>query len=81
MGNLTIKSKINRETKVSSEKVNLYIPLEKCCVYEDKIDIDTLKETYYLHAYFPYILSHQLRYSKFMNFRLTKLKEKLFPLD
>jgi len=36
MGNLTIKSKINRETEVSSEKVNLYIPPEKCCVYEDE---------------------------------------------
>ena len=36
MGNLTIKSKINRETEVPSEKVNLYIPPEKCCVYEDE---------------------------------------------
>jgi len=36
MGNLTIKSKINRETEVSSEKANLYIPPEKCCVYEDE---------------------------------------------
>ena len=36
MGNLTIKSKINRETEVSSEKVNLHIPSEKCCVYEDE---------------------------------------------
>ena len=25
-----------RETEVSSEKVNLYIPAEKCCVYEDE---------------------------------------------
>ena len=36
IGNLTIKSKINRETEVPSEKVNLYIPSEKCCVYEDE---------------------------------------------
>jgi len=36
MGNLTIKSKINRETEVPSEKVNLHIPPEKCCVYEDE---------------------------------------------
>jgi len=36
IGNLTIKSKINRETEVSSEKVNLHIPSEKCCVYEDE---------------------------------------------
>jgi glycerol transport system ATP-binding protein len=36
MGNLTIKSKINRETEVSSEKVNLHIPPENCCVYEDE---------------------------------------------
>ena len=36
MGNLIIKSKINRETEVPSEKVNLHIPPEKCCVYEDE---------------------------------------------
>ena len=36
IGNLTIKSKINRETEVPSEKVYLYIPSEKCCVYEDE---------------------------------------------
>jgi len=36
MGNLTIKSKIKRKTEVPSEKVNLYIPSEKCCVYEDE---------------------------------------------
>jgi glycerol transport system ATP-binding protein len=36
MNNLIIKSKINRETEVSSEKINLYIPPEKCCVYEDE---------------------------------------------
>ena len=35
MGNLTIKSKINRETEVPSHNVKLYIPAEKCCVYED----------------------------------------------
>ena len=43
MGNLTIKSKINRETEVSPEKVNLYIPAEKCCVYEDEKLIYILK--------------------------------------
>jgi len=35
MGNLTIKSKINRETEVPSAYVKLYIPAEKCCVYEE----------------------------------------------
>jgi glycerol transport system ATP-binding protein len=35
MGNLTIKSKINRETEVPSHNVKLYVPAEKCCVYED----------------------------------------------
>ena len=33
MGSLTIKSKINRETEVPSSDVKLYIPAEKCCVY------------------------------------------------
>ncbi|MDB4157647.1 hypothetical protein N9586_01840 [Candidatus Pelagibacter sp.] len=36
MDNLTIKSKINIETEVPSEKVSLYIPSEKCCVYKDE---------------------------------------------
>ena len=36
MGNLTIKSKINRETEVPSNDVKLHIPAEKCCVYEDE---------------------------------------------
>ena len=36
MGNLTIKSKINRETEVPSSNVKLHIPAEKCCVYEDE---------------------------------------------
>ncbi|MDA8593651.1 ABC transporter ATP-binding protein, partial [Candidatus Pelagibacter bacterium] len=35
MGNLTIKSKINRETEVPSSNVRLHIPAEKCCVYEN----------------------------------------------
>ena len=35
MGNLTIKSKINRETEVPSHNVKLHIPAEKCCVYDD----------------------------------------------
>ena len=36
MGNLTIKSKINRETEVPSSNVKLHIPAEKCCVYENE---------------------------------------------
>ena len=36
MGNLTIKSKINRETEVPSSDVKLHIPAEKCCVYKDE---------------------------------------------
>ena len=36
MGNLIIKSKINRETEVPSTNVKLHIPPEKCCVYKDE---------------------------------------------
>ena len=36
MGNLTIKSKINREIEVPSSNVKLHIPAEKCCVYRDE---------------------------------------------
>ena len=36
MGNLTIKSKINRETEISSDTVKLYIPANKCCVYQNE---------------------------------------------
>jgi glycerol transport system ATP-binding protein len=36
MGNLTIKSKINRDVEVPSYNVKLYIPAEKCCVYRDE---------------------------------------------
>jgi glycerol transport system ATP-binding protein len=36
MGNLTIKSKINRETELPSSNVKLHIPAEKCCVYENE---------------------------------------------
>jgi glycerol transport system ATP-binding protein len=36
MGNFTIKSKINRETEVPTSNVKLYIPAEKCCVYENE---------------------------------------------
>ena len=36
MGNLTIKSKINRDTEVPSSNVKLHIPAEKCCVYKDE---------------------------------------------
>ena len=35
MGNLTIRSKINRETEIPSSNLKLHIPPEKCCVYED----------------------------------------------
>ena len=35
MGNLTIKSKISRDTEVPSQNVKLYMPAEKCCVYEN----------------------------------------------
>ena len=35
MGQLTIKSKINRETAVPTNDVKLYIPPEKCCLYEN----------------------------------------------
>jgi glycerol transport system ATP-binding protein len=41
MGNLTIKSKINREIEVPSSNVKLHIPAEKCCVYRDeKVNIN-----------------------------------------
>ena len=36
MKNFTIKSKIEREKPISKDEVNLYIPAEKCCVYEDE---------------------------------------------
>jgi len=36
IGNLTIKSKINRETEVPSDSVKLHIPAERCCVYENE---------------------------------------------
>ena len=35
MGNLTIKSKVHRETEIPSENVKLHIPADKCCVYEN----------------------------------------------
>ena len=35
MGNLTIKSKVKRETEISDQNVKLHIPPEKCCVYEE----------------------------------------------
>ena len=35
MGNLTIKSKVNRETEIPAQNVKLYFPADKCCVYED----------------------------------------------
>ena len=30
-----IKSKVNRETEISGEKIKLHIPAEKCCIYEN----------------------------------------------
>ncbi len=36
MGNLTIKSKINRESEIPSSNVKLHIPAEKCCIYHDE---------------------------------------------
>ena len=36
IGSLTIKSKINRETEVPLDKVNLHIPENKCCIYENE---------------------------------------------
>ena len=35
-GNFIIKSKINRETEVPSDKINLHIPADTCCVYSDE---------------------------------------------
>ena len=36
IGNLTIKSKISRETEVPLDKVDLHIPEDKCCIYENE---------------------------------------------
>ena len=35
MGQLTIKSKINREIEVSNNTIKLHFPAEKCCVYQN----------------------------------------------
>ena len=35
MDKFEIKSKVNRETEISGEKIKLYIPAEKCCIYEN----------------------------------------------
>jgi len=35
MGDLTIKSKVTRETEIPNQNVKLHIPAEKCCVYEN----------------------------------------------
>ena len=35
VGELVIKSKIKRETEISTDKVELYIPQDKCCIYEN----------------------------------------------
>ena len=37
MRDLTINSQINRDTEVPSSDVKLYIPADKCCVYEHEI--------------------------------------------
>ena len=36
VGNLIIKSKINRETEVPLDSISLHIPAERCCIYEDE---------------------------------------------
>ena len=35
IGELVIKSKIKRETEIGTDKVELYIPQDRCCVYEN----------------------------------------------
>ena len=35
MGQLTIKSKINREIEIPNNTIKLHFPAEKCCVYQD----------------------------------------------
>ena len=35
MDNFEIKSKVNRETEIPSEKIKLHIPAEKCCIYQN----------------------------------------------
>ena len=35
MGNLIIKSKVNRETEIPAQNLKLYFPADKCCVYKD----------------------------------------------
>ena len=35
MGQLTIKSKINREIEIANDKVKLHFHPEKCCVYQN----------------------------------------------
>ena len=36
VGNFVIKSKIKREAEVSSSNISLYMPPERCCVYENE---------------------------------------------
>ena len=36
MGNLIIKSKVDRELSVPNGDVRLFIPPEKCCVYSEE---------------------------------------------
>ena len=36
IGSLTIKSKISRETVAPLDKVDLHIPEDKCCIYENE---------------------------------------------
>ena len=38
IGDFEIKSKVERETPISSENLKLYLPADKCCIYsEDKL--------------------------------------------
>jgi glycerol transport system ATP-binding protein len=36
MGDLVIKSKVEREKPIPDGELNLYFPPEKCCVYSDE---------------------------------------------
>ena len=35
IGDFEIKSKVERETPISSDNLKLFLPSEKCCVYSD----------------------------------------------
>ena len=36
IGEFEIKSKVERETPISSENLKLFLPAEKCCVYSEE---------------------------------------------